>query len=343
MYAYYNSRRSIFVYFVYSQIGLKNSTPVYFPATLSPSILQPGDSGSQYRLRAVMVHSGSATGGHYKVYIFSKENKWFEFNDSIVTELSAADVTRMFWFLSPGGVVEEDIDGIHSVCKEAYMLVYEQQTLAGNDVDPEVPQELAAVVQVANERVMRLKRAYDVHRVITCIRCFKVIASGRPHVKVRDTALPPVSLCVPSTKSIKDLHEELYTAFVTAGVLKADSTPINMTRLRHYDPEFRRVGSIVTDKEERPTLAHLGVSGNDFCLALEVLPTGVTFADLTPSETSGPLFGARTFIPERTFGIIPQRAVFDLWNEIREGGLTRADYLYLVRENFTPSKGKFGL
>jgi ubiquitin carboxyl-terminal hydrolase 47 len=41
-----------------------------------------------YELYAVLIHSGSALGGHYYAYIKNmSENKWFNFNDSTVTEL----------------------------------------------------------------------------------------------------------------------------------------------------------------------------------------------------------------------------------------------------------------
>jgi ubiquitin carboxyl-terminal hydrolase 47 len=39
-----------------------------------------------YELFAILIHSGSALGGHYYAYIKSfAEDKWFEFNDSTVT------------------------------------------------------------------------------------------------------------------------------------------------------------------------------------------------------------------------------------------------------------------
>ena len=43
-----------------------------------------------YELYSIMIHSGGAYGGHYYAYIRSFEDgKWYNFNDSTVTELSS--------------------------------------------------------------------------------------------------------------------------------------------------------------------------------------------------------------------------------------------------------------
>lgn len=46
-----------------------------------------------YELYSVLVHSGSAMGGHYYAYIKSFEDgKWYNFNDSDVRPIDAADI-----------------------------------------------------------------------------------------------------------------------------------------------------------------------------------------------------------------------------------------------------------
>ena len=50
-----------------------------------------------YELYAVLVHSGSAIGGHYYAYIRSFEDgKWYNYNDSTVTEIGQEDVTKVY-------------------------------------------------------------------------------------------------------------------------------------------------------------------------------------------------------------------------------------------------------
>ena len=41
-----------------------------------------------YELFSILIHSGSAMGGHYYAYIRSfQDGKWYNFNDSQVTEI----------------------------------------------------------------------------------------------------------------------------------------------------------------------------------------------------------------------------------------------------------------
>ena len=50
-----------------------------------------------FELFSVMIHSGSAFGGHYYVYIKSfEDNKWYNFNDTDVTEINQSHVLRTF-------------------------------------------------------------------------------------------------------------------------------------------------------------------------------------------------------------------------------------------------------
>jgi len=55
------------------------------------------DDEDLYELFSVMIHSGSAFGGHYYAYIKSmSEKKWYKFNDSTVSELDERDVEDAF-------------------------------------------------------------------------------------------------------------------------------------------------------------------------------------------------------------------------------------------------------
>lgn len=41
-----------------------------------------------YELYSILIHSGSAMGGHYYAYIKSfEDSKWYNFNDSVVSEI----------------------------------------------------------------------------------------------------------------------------------------------------------------------------------------------------------------------------------------------------------------
>ena len=55
------------------------------------------DDGLSYELFSIMIHSGSATGGHYYAYIKCFEtNQWYNFNDERVTKLDRQDISKAF-------------------------------------------------------------------------------------------------------------------------------------------------------------------------------------------------------------------------------------------------------
>ena len=60
-------------------------------------VITEANSGKVYELYSVLVHSGSAMGGHYYVYVKSlSSDKWFNFNDQNVSFLSQHQVRETF-------------------------------------------------------------------------------------------------------------------------------------------------------------------------------------------------------------------------------------------------------
>ena len=63
------------------KLSLKEfSTEIVTPNPNNPQ----GNDCFDYKLRGVVVHTGSADCGHYYSYIEAKEGEWFEFNDEDV-------------------------------------------------------------------------------------------------------------------------------------------------------------------------------------------------------------------------------------------------------------------
>ena len=51
--------------------------------------VETGGKGEKYRLHAILLHTGTANGGHYKAYVIdSPSGKWLECNDASVCELT---------------------------------------------------------------------------------------------------------------------------------------------------------------------------------------------------------------------------------------------------------------
>lgn len=93
----------------------------YFLRSQKESTIQKYLKGGRnvYELFSVLIHSGSALGGHYYAYIKSFENfKWYCFNDSMVTEISHEEIPKVF-----GGSTYSS--GYYTTCSSnAYLLVY---------------------------------------------------------------------------------------------------------------------------------------------------------------------------------------------------------------------------
>lgn len=81
------------------------------------------DGPYNYDLFAIMIHSGSASGGHYYAYIKDFEsNEWFCFNDQTVTSITEEDIEKSFG----GGSLRSYYSGAFSSSTNAYMLMYRQ-------------------------------------------------------------------------------------------------------------------------------------------------------------------------------------------------------------------------
>jgi ubiquitin carboxyl-terminal hydrolase 47 len=82
-----------------------------------------------YELFAIMIHSGSASGGHYYAYIKDIESgNWYSFNDQTVSSITQEDIARSF---GGSGAFKSYYSGFSS-STNAYMLMYRQQDPARN-------------------------------------------------------------------------------------------------------------------------------------------------------------------------------------------------------------------
>lgn len=82
-----------------------------------------------YELFAIMIHSGSASGGHYYAYIRDFETgNWYSFNDQTVSPITQEDISRSF---GGSGAFKSYYSGFSS-STNAYMLMYRQQDSARN-------------------------------------------------------------------------------------------------------------------------------------------------------------------------------------------------------------------
>ena len=74
---------------------MKNSVLVNFPINnldLKDYCIGYEKNRSRYNLYGICNHSGGVAGGHYYAYCKNKNEKWYKFNDSSITEISTTDL-----------------------------------------------------------------------------------------------------------------------------------------------------------------------------------------------------------------------------------------------------------
>lgn len=111
-----------------------------------------------YELYSILIHSGGAGGGHYYAYIKNfVNNKWYKFNDSIVTPVYKGEIETVF-----GGKKESFFGGSTT----AYMLVYRR--MKGRNVAPIgedlIPKDLLQKIKAENDEFKVEKEKIKIER-----------------------------------------------------------------------------------------------------------------------------------------------------------------------------------
>jgi hypothetical protein len=123
--------------------------------TFDPEVMMKRSGPHVYELYSVLIHSGSALGGHYYAYIKSLETgKWYNFNDSNVSEISDTELKTAF-----GGASGSGYSMRYSTC--AYMLLYRLVSSEKNVnvILPEsIPQYLKDKIRADEDKIRRLEQ-----------------------------------------------------------------------------------------------------------------------------------------------------------------------------------------
>ena len=107
----------------------------------------------EYELFAVLIHSGSAIGGHYYCYCRDGAGSWYEFNDASISEIEEEEVGKAY-----GGSTNGRGGYSWSSSASAYMLIYRRKDEALNinavdkdDLPVRLSEEMAAAAAKAAE------------------------------------------------------------------------------------------------------------------------------------------------------------------------------------------------
>lgn len=208
-----------------------------------------------YELYAVLIHSGSALGGHYYAYIRSLEDgEWYNFNDSTVTRIDVATVKRAWggpWAAGYGGSAAKRpyYRGLGYSGANAYMLMYrriEPSRNAGFPVDSEVPAYVREGVAKDEERAERERQEHDERLNALTVRL------------ITSTVPEGVPLTVSKKDTLAVVREKAWRALKLAE--GSSAIPLDCLRLREYgDSVYATQVKEEPLKDEGATMEKLGI------------------------------------------------------------------------------------
>eukprot|EP00800_Vazella_pourtalesii_P017424 TRINITY_DN52_c0_g1_i6.p1 TRINITY_DN52_c0_g1~~TRINITY_DN52_c0_g1_i6.p1 ORF type:complete len:1401 (+),score=392.26 TRINITY_DN52_c0_g1_i6:46-4248(+) len=198
-----------------------------------------------YELFSIMIHSGSAIGGHYYAYIKSlRDKKWYQFNDQSVTTMSYTDIERAY-----GGV--ENSRGYYSTLfsssANAYMLMYRQIDSERNTefIDKNgFPDHIHDVIKEFNAAEIEEKLRIERERSLCKLKLF----CNHPKNSVKITEL---HFEVHKDKTFREAEDQAYEQLE----LK-DYAPRDCCRLVKYDEVYETLDMSYEEHQNTP-FAHL--------------------------------------------------------------------------------------
>ncbi|XP_048042176.1 ubiquitin carboxyl-terminal hydrolase 47 isoform X1 [Megalobrama amblycephala] len=236
-------------------------------------VLKP-KSSLTFELFSVMVHSGSAAGGHYYACIKSfSDSQWYSFNDQHVSKITQDDIRKTY-----GG--SSGSRGYYSSAfassTNAYMLMYRLKDPSRNSKFLEVedfPEHIKRLVQREKESEEQEKRQREIERN-TC--------------KIKLFCMHPVKLMmmenkleVHKDKTLREATEMAYKLMDLEGVV-----PLDCCRLVKYDEFHEYLERSYEGEEDMPMGLLLGgvKSSYMFDLLLEIRRPDQAFQPYKPGE-----------------------------------------------------------
>uniref|UniRef100_A0A2K5SC67 Ubiquitin carboxyl-terminal hydrolase 47 n=1 Tax=Cebus imitator TaxID=2715852 RepID=A0A2K5SC67_CEBIM len=227
-----------------------------------------------YELFSVMVHSGSAAGGHYYACIKSfSDEQWYSFNDQHVSRITQDDIKK-----THGG--SSGSRGYYSSAfassTNAYMLIYRLKDPARNakflEVD-EYPEHIKNLVQKERELEEQEKRQREIERNTCKIKLFCLHPAKQVMMENK--------LEVHKDKTLKEAVEMAYKMMDLEEVI-----PLDCCRLVKYDEFHDYLERSYEGEEDTPMGLLLGgvKSTYMFDLLLETRKPDQVFQSYKPGE-----------------------------------------------------------
>ncbi|CAL9701902.1 unnamed protein product [Knipowitschia caucasica] len=226
-----------------------------------------------YELFSVMVHSGSAAGGHYYACIKSfSDGQWYSFNDQHVSKITQDDIRKTF-----GG--SSGSRGYYSSAfassANAYMLIYRLKDPIRNAkylAVEDFPEHITRVVQKEKESEEQEKRQREIERNTCKIKLFCM----HPVKMMMESKLE-----VHKDKTLSEATEMSYKLMELQEVV-----PLDCCRLVKYDEFHEYLEQSYEGEEDTPMGLLLGgvKSSYMFDLLLEMRRPEQVFQPYKPGE-----------------------------------------------------------
>ncbi|XP_058457623.1 ubiquitin carboxyl-terminal hydrolase 47 [Malaya genurostris] len=203
----------------------------------SPSVSNSNAPGPYvYELFAIMIHSGSASGGHYYAYIKDFPTcKWFSFNDQTVSSISHEDIQKSFG----GSSSKTYYSGAYSSSTNAYMLMYRQIDSSKNTTpmqEDQFPDHIKTLVsKIRDSEANRSKADTDSLQVRVYFE----------NPKTR--AMKTYKMYLLTNNTLAETLEEAYRVLKVKGIV-----PIERCRLVAYDRQSDVIEKSFEGKDEDP-------------------------------------------------------------------------------------------
>eukprot|EP00048_Salpingoeca_helianthica_P014812 m.223684 g.223684 ORF g.223684 m.223684 type:complete len:1224 (+) comp16297_c0_seq1:475-4146(+) len=231
------------------------------------------DDGNQYELFSIMIHSGSALGGHYYAYIKSFENnKWYCFNDSSVSEITEDTLEKTF-----GGATSTSYYYYSAHSMSAYMLMYRRIDKARNRLwytAETMPDHSKALLTAITEEEERRREEDERKAKLTTVTVSLLHDAGEKSVE----------LTVPKLTTITELTEIAHKDLE----LDKMGVPVDRVRLRRF--RYGRVPGELFDGKEGKTLTELSLIWGSTSLMMEMSRADGTFPQYDPNGIAPDLY-----------------------------------------------------
>ncbi|XP_053304835.1 ubiquitin carboxyl-terminal hydrolase 47 isoform X2 [Spea bombifrons] len=232
------------------------------------------EKNTLYELFSVMVHSGSAAGGHYYACIKSfTDDQWYSFNDQHVSRITQDDVKKTY-----GGSTGNRgyYSSAFASSTNAYMLMYRLKNPARNAkfLDPsEFPEHITHLVEKEKEQEEHEKRQREIERNTCKLKLFCM----HPVKQI----MMESKLEVHKDKTMTEAVEMAHKLMDLEGVV-----PLDCCRLVKYDEFHDYLERSYEDEEDKPMGFLLGgvKSSYMFDLLLETKRPDQVFQSYKPGE-----------------------------------------------------------